>query len=94
MYLCLNYIKIISISFCFLFIITFVSAKEQDLYLSLKNLEVNVRQGPSFDYPIKFIYKKKFLPIKIIDSSNNFKKIVDINKNSGWIHRSQLSKKK
>ena len=89
----LNYKKIISILSFFLLITSFVLAEERAVYLSLKNSEVNVRQGPSFDYPIKFIYKKKFLPVKIIDNSDNFKKIIDIKKNSGWIHRSQLSTK-
>ena len=28
-------------------------------FLSLKNNEVNLRQGPSLEYPIKLIYKKK-----------------------------------
>jgi SH3-like domain-containing protein len=55
---------------------------------------VNLRQGPSFDYPVKIVYKKKFLPVLIEDSSYNFKKIRDHENNSGWIHRSQLSKKK
>jgi SH3-like domain-containing protein len=53
-----------------------------------------MRQGPSFDYPVKIIYKKKFLPVLIQDSSDNFKKIKDHENNSGWIHRSQLSKKR
>tara|TARA_B100000989_G_scaffold221355_1_gene169074 strand:+ start:1557 stop:1922 length:366 start_codon:yes stop_codon:yes gene_type:complete len=60
----------------------------------LKNSKVNVRYGPSFDYPIKFIYKKKFLPVKIIDRKENFRKIIDHKMNSGWIHISQLKKVK
>tara|TARA_B100000945_G_scaffold74225_1_gene56971 strand:+ start:122 stop:487 length:366 start_codon:yes stop_codon:yes gene_type:complete len=60
----------------------------------LRNEKVNLRQGPSFDYPIKLVYKKKFLPVLIIDSSYNFRKIMDHENNSGWIHISQLSKKK
>ena len=43
---------------------------------------------------IKLIYKKKFLPVLIIDKSYNFRKIIDHENNSGWIHISQLSKKK
>ena len=58
----------------------------------LKNSKVNVRHGPSFDYPIKFIYKKKFLPVKVIDKKENFRRIIDHKKNSGWIHISQLKK--
>jgi SH3-like domain-containing protein len=71
-----------------------VFADTKIYYLSLKNNKTNVRQGPSFDYPIKLIIKKKFLPVKVIDSYENFKKITDIKNNNGWIHVSQLSKKK
>ena len=59
-------------------------------YLSLKNKLVNVRYGPSFNYPIKYVYKKKYLPIEIIDKKENFRRIIDFKKNSGWIHISQL----
>ena len=60
----------------------------------LKNSEVNVRYGPGFSYPIKFKYKKRFLPLKVIDKKENFRKIIDHKKNSGWIHSSQLKKNK
>ncbi len=63
-------------------------------FQTLRNETVNLRQGPSFDYPVKIIYKKKFLPVLILDVSDNFRKIKDHENNSGWIHRSQLSKKK
>ena len=53
-----------------------------------------MRQGPSFDYPVKIFYKKQFLPVKIIDTFENFRKIKDHENNTGWIHISQLSKKK
>ena len=69
-----------------------VLSEERNYFLSLKNNKVNVRFGPGFDYPIKFIYKKKFLPIKVIDKKENFRRIIDIKNNSGWIHISQLKK--
>ena len=69
-----------------------IFAKENSYYLILKNNEVNVRYGPGFDYPIKYVYKKKYLPIKVIDKKENFRKIIDFKKNSGWIHISQLIK--
>tara|TARA_B100001964_G_C13782195_1_gene400744 strand:+ start:35 stop:481 length:447 start_codon:yes stop_codon:yes gene_type:complete len=67
---------------------------ENNYFLMLKNNKVNVRYGPGFDYPIKFIYKKKFLPIKVIDTKENFRRIIDFKNNSGWIHTSQLRKGK
>ena len=69
-------------------------AKESINFLTLKNNEVNLRQGPSFEYPIKLIYKKKYLPVIILDQSETWRKIKDFENNSGWIHISQLSKKK
>ena len=67
-----------------------VIANEKNYFLMLKNKKVNVRHGPSFDYPIKFIYNKKFLPVEVIDKKENFRRIIDHKKNSGWIHISQL----
>ena len=67
---------------------------DTNYFLMLKNNKVNVRYGPGFDYPIKYIYKKKNLPIKIIDKKENFRRIIDFKNNSGWIHSSQLKKAK
>ena len=66
----------------------------EEYFLTLRNDKVNLRQGPSFDYPVKIIYKKKFLPVLVQDKYDNFRKVRDHENNSGWIHISQLSKKK
>ena len=84
----------ILISFFNILLINDTPGSEKDYFLTLKYNRVKVRQGPSFEYPVKFIYKKKYLPIKIIDSKDNFRKITDLKNNNGWIHVSQLSKKK
>ena len=63
-----------------------------DTFLSLKKDKVNVRYGPGFEYPIKYIFKKINLPIKQIDKKENFRRIIDLKNNSGWIHISQLKK--
>jgi SH3-like domain-containing protein len=82
------------ILFFVFFFINILFANENNYYLILKNNKVNVRYGPGFDYPIKYFYKKKNLPVKVIDKKENFKKIIDFKKNSGWIHASQLKKGK
>ena len=86
--------KIILIILIFLLSQLKTYAQDNDYFLMLKNKKVNVRYGPSFEYPIKFIYKKKFLPIKVIDKKENFRKIIDHKKNNGWIHISQLKNSK
>ena len=62
----------------------------QEIFLSLKKDKVNVRYGPSFDSPVKFVYKKINLPIKQMDQKENWRRIIDLKNNSGWIHWSQL----
>ena len=68
----------------------FSSADE--IFVSLKKNKVNVRYGPSFESDIKYVYRKLNLPIKQIDKKENFRRIIDFRKNSGWIHVSQLKK--
>ena len=79
--------KILIIFYLFLF---FFSNCMAEIFLSLKKNKVNVRYGPSFESPIKFVYKKINLPIKQIDTKENWRRIIDSKNNSGWIHRSQL----
>ena len=89
-----HYLIILVLFFSILFFFPKSFANENINFLSLKNNEVNLRQGPSFEYPIKFIYKKKYLPLEVLDKSETWRKIKDFENNSGWIHISQLSKKK
>ena len=83
-------IKEISMLFCLLFICSISSANE--IFISLKKNKVNVRYGPSFDSDVKYVYKKINLPIKQIDKKENFRRIIDLKNNSGWIHVSQLKR--
>ena len=89
MFVQINFKLIISTLFILFFSST-ISAEE--IFLSLKKNKVNVRYGPSLDSPIKFIYKKINLPIKQIDKKENWRRIIDLKNNSGWIHVSQLKK--
>ena len=84
------------IVFFFVIFLTFSAyyQAKDEYFLTLRNDKLNLRQGPSFKYPIKIFYNKKFLPVLIQDTSENFRKIRDHENNSGWIHISQLSKKK
>ena len=82
------YFKKILLIFFSIFFCSITNA--EDIFLSLKKNKVNVRYGPSFESPVKFIYKKINLPIKQIDTKENWRRIIDLKNNSGWIHWSQL----
>ena len=74
-----------------IFLLFFIPiAAAEEIFLSLKKNKVNVRYGPSFESPVKFIYNKVDLPIKLIDKKENWRRILDVKNNSGWIHSSQL----
>ena len=68
------------------------SSVAEETFVSLKKSKVNVRYGPSFDSDIKYVYKRINLPLKQIDKKDNFRRIIDLKNNSGWIHVSQLKK--
>ena len=74
---------------CFFFPVVVFS---EEKFFSLKKDRVNVRYGPSFESPIKYVYKRINLPIKQIDKKENWRRIIDFKNNSGWIHWSQLKK--
>ncbi len=73
---------------------SFNSLSAEEYFSTLRYDNVNLRQGPSKSYPIKIFYKKKYLPVIVQDTSDNWRKIKDHENNTGWIHLSQLSKKK
>ena len=79
---------IIAIVVLFIFPLSTIEAKQK--FLSLKKDKVNVRYGPTFESPIKFIYMKINLPVVQIDKKGNWRRIIDLKNNSGWIHWSQL----
>jgi len=84
--MCLQIIKQSIIFSLFLSILFCLGANSEEKFLSLKKNEVNVRYGPGLDYEVKYIYRKINLPVKLIDKKENFRKIIDLKKNSGWIH--------
>ena len=86
-------VNIIILFFLFLFVSTNLLFSEE-YFSTLRYKKVNLRQGPSKDYPVKIFYKKKYLPVLVFDSSDNYRKIKDHENNTGWIHVSQLSRKK
>ena len=83
-------IKIITIWFLCFSIFSIQSLNAEEKFLSLKKNKTNVRYGPGLDYPIKYIYRKINLPVKQIDKKENWRRIIFLDNNSGWIHWSQL----
>ena len=59
-------------------------------FVSLKSNEINLRVGPSENYPINIKYIKKNLPIEIIGEFDVWRKVRDHEGNIGWIKKGLL----
>ena len=67
-----------------------VTGLEIPRFVSLKSNDVNVRVGPSINYPIKLKYVFQNLPLEIIDEFDVWRKSKDHVGNIGWIHKSLI----
>lgn len=63
-------------------------------FVSLKNQEVNLRTGPGYRYPIKWVYKKRYMPVEITEERGTWRKIRDVDGEEGWAHSTQLTGKR
>ena len=59
--------------------------------ISLKNSLTYMRYGPGKEFPVKFEFKKKGYPLKIIAEYNNWRKVTTYNNITGWMHTQLLS---
>ena len=83
-------IKKLIIYFLFISILFTQFSISKEKFLSLKNSKVNVRYGHGKEHAVKYIYRKINLPVKQIDKKENWRRIIFLDNNSGWIHSSQL----
>ena len=67
-----------------------VTGLEIPRFVSLKSNDVNLRIGPSKNYPILIKYTEKNLPIEIIEEFDVWRKTRDFENNEGWIHKSLI----
>ena len=63
-------------------------------YASLKFDDVNVRVGPGTRYPIHYVYKRKLLPVKIVEEFAHWRKIADYEGSSGWVQKMAVDGKR
>ncbi len=67
---------------------------EVNYFASLRSNETNVRAGPGQNYPVKFTFKMKEIPVRVISEYDNWYEIEDYEKDSGWVSQSLITKKR
>ena len=65
--------------------------REPPYFVSLRADTVNVRSGPSYDAPKIWIYRRKWMPMEILERFDVWRKVRDWEESTAWVHRSMLS---
>lgn len=63
-------------------------------FVSLRSNEVFARTGPGKQYPIRFVYERRNLPVEVVLEYEGWRKVKDYDGDEGWIHQSLLSGKR
>ena len=60
-------------------------------FVSLKSDRVNLRQGPSTDYPTSWVYRRPGLPLEVIRELEGWRQVRDADSATGWVLQTSLS---
>lgn len=60
-------------------------------FASLKRSLANIRVGPGTRYPIRWIYRKRALPVEIMAEFGNWRRVRGSDGSDGWVHSALLS---
>jgi SH3-like domain-containing protein len=60
-------------------------------FVSLKPSDTPMREGPSKDHRIKWVFKKEGVPVEIIAEFENWRRVRDSEGDDGWVFHSRLS---
>ncbi|CAI8287595.1 MAG: Uncharacterised protein [Alphaproteobacteria bacterium UBA4588] len=63
-------------------------------FVSLKSAKVNMRVGPGREYPLDWVYVRSNLPVKVIAEFDVWRKIIDHEGSTGWVHGQLVSLKR
>jgi SH3-like domain-containing protein len=61
-------------------------SKKTPYWASIKKEEARMRTGPSTEYPVKWVYKRQFLPLKVVTVFQDWRKVEDPDGDQGWMH--------
>jgi SH3-like domain-containing protein len=67
------------------------STKKTPYWVSMKADEARMRTGPSTEFPVKWVYKRQLLPLKVVAVHEDWRKIEDPDGDQGWMHVSLIS---
>ena len=60
-------------------------------WAALRYEQVNMRVGPSREYPVEWVYQRKGLPVKVVRVREGWRLVRDMAGDQGWVAASQLT---
>lgn len=63
-------------------------------WASIEEPEARMRTGPSTEFPVKWVYKRQNLPVKVVAVHSVWRKVEDPDGDQGWMHVRLLSPKR
>ncbi|MGH7002970.1 MAG: SH3 domain-containing protein [Alphaproteobacteria bacterium] len=63
-------------------------------FASLRHDSVHVRAGPGQDYPIRWTYQRKGMPVQIVREYDNWRFVRDFEGSEGWVHAGGLTRRR
>ena len=60
-------------------------------FVTLRSNDVNVRVGPGMQYPVEWVYKRKDLPVEVVQEFDTWRKIRDSQGTEGWVAQGMIS---
>ena len=68
--------------------------REVPYWATLRSEEVNMRVGPSEEFPIEWVYRREGLPVKVIRLNQGWRLVEDPDGERGWIIARLLNPKR
>ncbi len=63
-------------------------------FASLRSDEVNLRVGPGENYPIEWVFKRKEMPVEILEEFQNWRRVQDWQGDKGWVLERMITGKR
>jgi SH3-like domain-containing protein len=60
-------------------------------FVAVKTGKVNVRTGPGSRYPVKWVLRRRYLPLLIIAEFETWRRVQDWEGATGWVHQATLT---
>ena len=74
-----------------LVVLAAVPAHAASHYASLRSDKVYLREGPTYQHRVLFIYKRKDYPLQVLAAYDSWRRVRDVDGTIGWVSQTMIS---